>query len=93
VSDPQILADRPFGARPSGVAHAPPSQSLAKQPGDAKCELWEKSLAAIFAGPDPEETQRVINFMQRAFGYSITGDCREECCFFAGAGAETGRAP
>ena len=24
----------------------------------------------------------MIAFMQRALGYSITGDCREECCFF-----------
>lgn len=38
----------------------------------------------------PADTQcaEMVGFMQRALGYSITGDCREECCFFAwGSGA------
>jgi len=54
------------------------------------CPLWLRTLTGIFAPSDNsltniegrEESQRVIDFMQRALGYSITGDCREECCFF-----------
>lgn len=51
----------------------------------ATCPLWESTLASIFAPADvfaTEESRLVVAFMQRAIGYSITGDCREECCFF-----------
>lgn len=58
----------------------------------ATCPLWLNTLADIFAPPaDPGlpdlnarqiESRRLIDFLQRAIGYSITGDCREECCFF-----------
>jgi putative DNA primase/helicase len=58
----------------------------------ATCPLWLSTLADIFAPPEGtdlidleeqhNESQRVIDFVQRAAGYSITGDCREECCFF-----------
>jgi putative DNA primase/helicase len=65
----------------------------------AECPLWMQTLRGVFAGHiatseglldqgDADETQRIIDFMQRALGYSITGDCREECCFFTwGEGA------
>ncbi len=64
----------------------------------AECPLWLKTLADIFAGHEVKsedgstslleaqpvsESQKIIDFIQRAMGYSITGDCREECCFFA----------
>jgi putative DNA primase/helicase len=49
----------------------------------AECPLWLATLAGVFRSDDPAESQRVIDFMQRALGYSITADCREECCFFA----------
>jgi len=29
--------------------------------------------------------------MQRAIGYSVTGDCREECCFFNWGGGSNGK--
>jgi len=49
----------------------------------AKCPCWEKFLGEIFAG-DAE----IIQFMQRAVGYSLTGDISEQCLFFAyGTGA------
>jgi putative DNA primase/helicase len=49
----------------------------------ADCPLWRHTLADIFTvAGDPAETERLVEFMQRALGYSITGDCREECCFF-----------
>jgi putative DNA primase/helicase len=51
----------------------------------ATCPLWLKTLSDIFAAHDLftiDDSRSMIAFMQRAFGYSITGDCREECCFF-----------
>lgn len=58
---------------------------------DARCPLWRSTLASIFAPNDlfdASESQRVVMFIQRAVGYSTTGDCREECCFFLwGAGS------
>jgi P4 family phage/plasmid primase-like protien len=49
----------------------------------AACPLWERTIGEIFCGDDT-----LVAFMQRALGYSITGDCREECFFFAwGEGA------
>jgi putative DNA primase/helicase len=45
---------------------------------EATCPLWEKTLSEIFAN-DAE----VISYVQRALGYSITGDCREEVFFLA----------
>jgi putative DNA primase/helicase len=60
----------------------------------ATCPLWEKTLAGIFAPGnlmDADESQRVISFIQRAIGYSITGDCREECCFFTWGGGSNGK--
>lgn len=46
----------------------------------ATCPLWERTLLEIH-GNDAE----MVAFMQRAYGYSISGDCREEC-FFLGWG-------
>ena len=51
----------------------------------ATCPLWLQTLSGIFAPGalfDEDESRRVIEFVQRAVGYSATGDCREECCFF-----------
>jgi len=45
---------------------------------DAKCPLWEKTLSEIFAG-DAD----LVSYIQRALGYSLTGDCREEVFFLA----------
>jgi len=55
----------------------------------ARCPLWLRTLSEIFAPTDltADSSQVMVDFMQRAIGYSITGDCREECCFFTwGAG-------
>lgn len=41
---------------------------------DAECPRWDKFLKEVFA-PHPE----VIPFVQRAAGYTLTGDIREEC--------------
>jgi len=50
---------------------------------DAACPRWERFLAEIFDG-EPE----MPGFMQRAAGYTLTGDTGEECLFFChGPGA------
>lgn len=44
---------------------------------DATCPTWEKFLDRIFACSD-----ELIDFMQRALGYSLTGDTTEQVLFF-----------
>ena len=49
----------------------------------ASCMAWEMFLADLF----PDQPQ-VITFLQKAVGYSLTGDTRERCLFFLyGTGA------
>jgi putative DNA primase/helicase len=49
---------------------------------NAQCPRWERFLAEVFE-PHPE----IIPFIQKAIGYSLTGDTREECVFvFVGRG-------
>lgn len=43
---------------------------------DAICPLWEQTLFEVFG--DQEE---LVNYVWRALGYSLSGDCREECFF------------
>ncbi len=60
----------------------------------ATCPLWLDTLAGIFAPQNlftAEDSRSMLAFMQRAIGYSITGDCREECCFFAWGGGCNGK--
>ena len=50
---------------------------------NAKCPKWLKFLDRIMGG-----NQKLISFLQRTAGYSLTGDTREQCFFiFHGAGA------
>jgi len=42
----------------------------------AKCPRWERFLDEVFE-PHPE----LIPFLQKAVGYTLTGDIREECVF------------
>jgi putative DNA primase/helicase len=47
---------------------------------DATCTLWESTIAGIFA-KDGKPRPDTVAYAQRALGYSITGDCREEIFF------------
>lgn len=50
---------------------------------DAKCPTWLKFLERIF-----DNNQGMISFIQRAAGYSLTGEVGEQCLFFLhGTGA------
>jgi len=42
----------------------------------ARCPRWDRFLTEVFE-PHPD----VVPFIQRAVGYSLTGDTREECLF------------
>jgi putative DNA primase/helicase len=44
---------------------------------DARCERWDQFVLEIMNG-DSE----LVDYLQRAVGYSLTGDTREECLFF-----------
>lgn len=49
----------------------------------AACPLWDATVRSIFGGDDT-----LIAYFDRLVGYSITGDCREEClplCWGSGA--------
>ena len=44
---------------------------------DAQCPTWLEFLNKVMAG-----NEGLITFLQRAVGYSLTGDTREQCLFF-----------
>jgi len=44
----------------------------------AKCRMWDAFIYKVMGG-----NWDLIEFLQRAVGYSLTGDTRERCLFFA----------
>lgn len=54
-------------------------------PGE-RCELWENLLLDWFNGDHD-----TILYLQRAFGYTITGDNREECLFYMHGPGRSGK--
>lgn len=53
---------------------------------DAKCPVWMAYLDKTFAG-----NQNLIEFMQRAAGYSLTGITSERCMFVLHGGGKNGK--
>ena len=53
---------------------------------DAKSPLWEKFLKEIFDG-----NEELIEFIQRAAGYSLTGDTSERCLFILHGRGKNGK--
>lgn len=43
---------------------------------DAKCPLWERTVKDVF-----KDNPDIVPYIQRAFGYSLTGKCDEEVFF------------
>ncbi len=41
---------------------------------DAECPVWQETLRVIFGGD-----QSMVDYVQRAVGYSLTGDTSEQC--------------
>lgn len=52
----------------------------------AQAPRWMKFLGEIFDG-----NQEMIDFVQRALGYSLTGDTREQCLFLCWGGGANGK--
>lgn len=61
-------------------------QSNVRYDPDAKCPTWERFLTEIF----PEDRD-IIPFLQRAVGYSLTGDTREQCMFILHGNGSNGK--
>lgn len=53
---------------------------------DAACPRWMKFLNEIFLAD-----QEVITYVQRALGYSLTGNIREQCFFMCVGGGSNGK--
>ena len=53
---------------------------------EAKCPRWKSFLDDIFEG-----NIELITFVQRAIGYSLTGDVSEQCLFFAYGTGKNGK--
>lgn len=52
----------------------------------ARCPIWEAFLERIMDG-----RQDLISYLQRAAGYSLTGDIREQCLFLAYGTGQNGK--
>ena len=72
VIDLRTLKTQPHDAELLITKHTP-----IKYKPDAECPLWENFLNQIFDG-DAE----LVNYIQRAVGYSLTGSTSEQCAFF-----------
>lgn len=71
----------------------------------ATCPLWERTLQDIFTfvssdGPSDrlplaeaseDRARSLVDFLQRAIGYSLTGDVREECFFICWGTGRNGK--
>lgn len=53
---------------------------------DAKCPTWDRFLNRIMQGND-----RLIAFIQRAIGYTLTADVSEQCLFFMHGNGKNGK--
>lgn len=53
------------------------SGDILHQTDNADCALWQKFLDDIFGGD-----KELIRYIQKAVGYSMTGDTSEQCVFF-----------
>ncbi len=52
----------------------------------ALCPRWNQFLVEVF-----EDNQELIDFVQRAVGYSLTGDTSEQCLFLIFGGGSNGK--
>ena len=53
---------------------------------DAICPLWKQFLSEVF-----DDDQELVDFIQRAIGYSISGDTREQLLFLACGNGANGK--
>ena len=81
VIDLRTLKTQPHDAELLITKHTP-----IKYKPDAECPLWENFLNQIFDG-DAE----LVNYIQRAVGYSLTGSTSEQCTFFLYGSGSNGK--
>lgn len=58
---------------------------------NAQCPNWITFLESIFKDKDGQTDYEVIEFMQKAIGYSLTGDISEQVMFFLYGGGRNGK--
>ena len=58
---------------------------------DAKCPNWITFLESIFLTPEGNPDQELIEFLQRAIGYSFTGETKEQVMFFLFGNGRNGK--
>lgn len=58
---------------------------------DAECPNWISFLASIFLTPDNKPDYEVIDFLQKAIGYSLTGVTKEQVMFFLFGNGRNGK--
>lgn len=54
-------------------------------------KTWLKFLRSVFERPSQEETQEIIDYLQMALGYTLTGSTREQIMFLAFGGGSNGK--
>ncbi len=87
VNTPSGVVDLSTGA----LEEARPEQMLSKltsEPFEAKrdCPLWRRVLSEVFDGDE-----ELIAYLQRAVGYSLTGDTSEHCMFMCYGSGRNGK--
>ena len=48
---------------------------------DARCPRWERFMEEIMRSADEAATTEKVKYLQKAFGYALTGNTRYECLF------------
>ncbi|WP_337220566.1 phage/plasmid primase, P4 family, partial [Staphylococcus epidermidis] len=49
---------------------------------NAECPNWIRFMESIFKDQDGETNYEIIDFLQKAIGYTLTGDTSEQVMFF-----------
>ncbi|RPK06535.1 hypothetical protein BSBH6_00158 [Bacillus subtilis] len=58
---------------------------------DADCPNWKAFLESIFIDEEGQPNYEIIDFMQKAIGYSLTGDTTEQVMFFLFGNGRNGK--
>ncbi|MGW8890402.1 phage/plasmid primase, P4 family [Bacillus subtilis] len=58
---------------------------------DADCPNWKAFLESIFIDEQGQPNYEIIDFMQKAIGYSLTGDTTEQVMFFLFGNGRNGK--
>ncbi|MBM3189619.1 MAG: hypothetical protein FJZ90_12955, partial [Chloroflexi bacterium] len=102
-TDPWLLAcaNGVVDLRTGELRPGRPSDMLTKTTGvvyeaGATCERWLRFLEEVFARDKtdedkPDEQQELVDYIQRAVGYSLTGNTSEQCFFLCHGDGNNGK--